>query len=423
MKLREALQNWFRVNLQWLLISLLLAVAIWVVAVSQTDPIEQRVYSRPLSIEFRVDDNMIIEGEPSNSLAQVRLRAPLSEWEVLRADQIRVIADLRGIEEGTHRITLRGELEDGLRADLVSIDPSSVRVSVAQFASQRIPLEVQVTQEPPVGFFYPDLPNCGLSEVTARGVEGRLADLKAVARINLSDERNPGNRRINLIAVDAQERNVPGITLDPSQVTCEFEIRPNEGVSEISVLPDVSGFPPGGYIYEGYEIEPPTVLVAGSPSAIRALNGVVETETISLAGADSSFERTVAVQLPDGVSLDPPGQTVNVRIRIGTVTGSRQYEDIPIQVEGAPNGLEVTVLPDVVDVLVVGPQPFLQALSRDALRVSVEVSGLEPGTYQLDPSWSIIVQNLMEQFNGQTTTITIQPNEVNATVSGTPSPP
>jgi len=299
-----------------------------------------------------------------------------------------------------------------------------VRVTLTQYASQRIPIEVVVSQEPPTGYAYPS-PTCSLTEVTASGIARRLNGLRAVARLNLAEDRNPVTRDITLVALDSNGRTVSDVTLNPALVTCQVDISQREGVSELSVVPVVQGFPPTGYIYEGFELNPRTVIVTGRQSAIRNLNGVIYTEPISLSGATSTFTPIVDVELPDGVRLSSDTQPITVTINIGTVRGNRQYDAIPVIIEGLPSGYVAEVRPNVVTVFVVGPQPLLQALTNDALRVSVDVEGLAPGSYSLPATASIIVESLTASLTPDTT-LTVQPAELNITLTNlavTPTAP
>ncbi|MBZ0309071.1 MAG: hypothetical protein K8I82_23610, partial [Anaerolineae bacterium] len=171
-----------RENFQWMAASLLMAFGVWIMAVLQNNPIQQRDYPRNININFVLAEDM----EMSNASTQtvvVTIRAPRSVWDVLRTDQIRVSADLKKLGQGQQTVTLTAELEDGLRGQIVDIRPSEVTVILAQVASLRVPVRTVVTQEPPSGYTYP-VPACNLSEVTALGPSDNINGITAVARLN-----------------------------------------------------------------------------------------------------------------------------------------------------------------------------------------------------------------------------------------------
>ena len=397
-------------NLQWMIASLALAFGLWIIAVLQTDPVQEREFLLQQPVEYQYDADMLITTEETGN-PNVTIRAPRSVLDSLRSEQISVFVDLHGRVSGDYEIDLQARLDEGIRGEVVRIDPPEVDVVIEQVASRRIPIRISITQEPPSGYSYPP-PTCTLSEVTARGPAASLDGLTAVARLNLTEERNPVTISTNLLSIDSEGSFVSGVVLEPHQVDCDVEISQREGVTELSVVPEVQGFPPAGYIYEGYEFEPRTVIVTGSTTTIRELNGVVSTEAIDLTGATSNFERTVSVELPEGVRLLPVTQTINVSITIGTVPGSRQYEGVTVEVEALNPGLEVELLPNIVTVLVVGPQPILEQLNRNNLRVVVNLKDFVPGTYQVTATASIIVEDLRAN-----TTVTVQPSDITATIS------
>lgn len=399
-------------NLQWMMASFILAFGFWMIAVLQNDPIQQREFNRTVPVEFLVDRQMILTETDTTVNVIVTVRAPRSVWDSLRLDQIYVVADVRELRAGNHRVELEGGLDETLHGDVVEIKPRFVDVHLEALASLRVPVRPVVASEPPSGYTYPT-PTCDLVEVTAHGPANLLETVTATARLSLDQERNPVDLLATLSAVDARGRVITNIRLEPAEVECHIEIAQREGVSELSVVPAIDGFPPEGYIYQGYEFEPKTVVVTGSQTAIRELNGVINTEPISLTNATSSFERTVSVTLPSGVRLQGGEQPITVRVDIGTVPGSRQFNEVPVLVEGLATSLSAEVLPNRVTVFVVGPQPLLQALAEGDLRVAVNVGGLTTGTYQTSASATITTDSLTQ--NG--IQITVQPAEIGVTIS------
>ncbi|MBZ0306710.1 MAG: hypothetical protein K8I82_11640, partial [Anaerolineae bacterium] len=121
--------------------------------------------------------------------------------------------------------------------------------------------------------------------------------------------------------------------------------------------------------------------------------------------------------LPDGVRLIPDTQSITVTVKIGTVRGSRQYSNIPIQVEGLSPGLDAELLPDVATVLLVGPQPILEKINNQDLTVVVNLSQLtEPGTYQITATASVSPTTINDEEVAAETTLTVQPQEINVTI-------
>ncbi|MFP4322607.1 MAG: YbbR-like domain-containing protein [Anaerolineales bacterium] len=398
-------------NFQWFIVSLLLAFGIWIIAVLQTDPIQQRNYANLIDVDFRTSDEIILADYTPDDGVLVTIRAPRSVWDELRPDQIKVVADLRNVEPGTRSVPLEARLEDDLRGTVVEVVPDEIEVVLQALVTQRIPVAVNVVSEPPSGYSYP-APTCSLVEVTARGPAEQLTDAVATANLNLAEQRNPVTLNVTLVPVNEAGRMLSDVALEPNRIECDVQISQREGVSELSVVPTIRGFPPEGYIYRGYEFSPQTVIVTGRPLAIRGLNGVVPTEPVNITGSISNFEQTVVPVLPEGVRLLPPNQDITVEILIDTIPGSRQYDDIPLQIEGLAPNLQAEIRPPQVTVFAVGPQPLLQDLTRDLLRVTVNASDLSAGTYQREARAGLAT----EALDANQLTLTVQPSEVSITL-------
>ena len=90
-------------NLRMFLWALVLALAVWVAAVTSSDPNEVRVYPTPINIQIvGQDSGMIITGNVPHQV-QLTLRAPRSVWDQITAkpDSVRAILDLSGLKAGT----------------------------------------------------------------------------------------------------------------------------------------------------------------------------------------------------------------------------------------------------------------------------------------------------------------------------------
>lgn len=398
-------------NSRWMVASLLMAFGLWVIAVFQTDPVERRTYARLVPVDYILDENMLMTSGQVNDGVLVTIRAPQSVWDALRTDQIIVEADLRGMVAGQQRVQLHGELSEGLRGEVVDLSPRWIDVTLEELISKRLPVIPLVVEEPPSGFTYPS-PTCSLSEVTARGTVSALENAGAVARLDLQELRSPATLTVALEPSNTLGRPRSSITLETTQVECTINVTPIDGVSELNVVPLVEGFPPSGYIYEGFDFTPRTVIVTGSPTAISRMNGIVNTEAINLRNATGDFEQTVSLVLPTGVRLLPTTQNITVTLQIGTIQGNRQFADIPIQIEGLRSDLTVNLSVATVTVFAVGPRPILEALTANDLRVVVNLEDNQVGTFQEPAQATIISQDL-----AQSVQLTVQPPEIGLTIS------
>jgi YbbR domain-containing protein len=380
----------FRDNLIWFAGSLVLAFFVWVIATLQSDPIQQQRFSR-LEVRMNPPAGLIITTPAANNrLASVIVSAPRSVLDLLTSEEIAVSADLSSLGPGDHTVDLQVSLARQ-PASVADTIPRVMHVIMEEAAQRQIPLRAVVTGEPPAGYTR-DEPvfDVNLNQALVSGAASKVAEVVAAqVELDLRQQRNPYEADLRLVPVDADGNSVAGVTLDPQVVHVSVDIRRRDDVREISVRPNIVGTPPVGYVLNALSYDPQAVLVSGAPAQLAALPDTLSTAPIDLSDRTTSFQVSVPVVLSDESLLLLSGQNVTVSVEISAVTGSRQFDAIPVEVLGLTDGLAAHLAPNQVSVLVTGPQPQLDALNTDEIRVALDLNGLVVGNYTLTPSVSI----------------------------------
>jgi YbbR domain-containing protein len=175
-----------------------------------------------------------------------------------------------------------------------------------------------------------------------------------------------------------------------------------------------------GYRLTNIFVSPVGVVVFSSnPQLVNNLPGYVETQSIDLTGKEDDFETLVDLNLPTGISVvgDPK---VLVQVSIAAIESSLAIS-LPVEVIGLDPGLEASAIPAIVDVILSGPVPILNTLGPTDVRVVVDLTGYDVGTYQFIPDVNILpvrVQKVSMLPSTVEITITIAPTP---TQSGTPN--
>lgn len=385
-------------NLGWMGGSIIAALAIWIAANMANNPVAEKDV-RNVPVDIKLPDGYVITDQPLTETVTAVVRATQDQRNLMLPSDILVTADLSDkTEPGDYRIELEAEVISSRRGSIVALRPSTWTISIDRKIEERFAIQVVVTQDPPLGYTYPQDLTCNAAEVVVSGNEARVSEVARVeARLNLSDDLNPVTRTVNLTAVKADGfRASAGITLEPAQVECFVDIQIHEGITPVEVLPYRGRTqPPPGYVFKGYDnITPERVGVTGDANAIEAMKSVVSTIPIDLSEQTGTFTTEVPLALPEGVTLVPENQLVRVTVLIDPVQDNREFQDIPVEITGldttqfTASGLAATVT-----VNVTGPQVGLARLEADDLRVLVDLTDLPPGNHQVDLTATIIGQN------------------------------
>src|SRR5512142_1680928 len=148
----EMLSSFWR-NVRTFLWALLLALAVWLAAVTAADPDQVRAYPNPVNVEvIGQDPGLVVDGSLPKQV-ELTLRAPQSVWDQLtaRPDAVRAILDLSGLSAGVHTINL--QIQVGVRpVRIVSATPSSVVVTMEPLVTRTLPLQATVQGQPAIGY-------------------------------------------------------------------------------------------------------------------------------------------------------------------------------------------------------------------------------------------------------------------------------
>jgi YbbR domain-containing protein len=418
--------RWIANNLRTFLWALALAIAVWVSAVTATDPDEVRTLPPPIPIEIVGQaPGLVITGSYPQQV-DVTLRAPRSVWQHLDSaseDNVRAILDLSGLSAGQHRVDIQVQI--AVRpVRIVSVTPEAVDLTLEPLISRTLPVDLTITGEPAVGYQAGDA-KLNPTEVVVSGPT-TLVDQVARARVNvnLAGARETFEQAINVQVLDDKNQALSGLTINPDQVNVSIPVIQRGGYRDMAVKVVVSGQVASGYRLANISVFPPAVTVFSSdPQLVNDLPGVVETLPLDLNGASEQITTRLGLDLPEGVSVVGE-QTVLVEVGISSIQSSLTLSNKTVEITGLPSGLEAQIAPKTVDVILSGPLPLLDTLSPQDVRVVVDLTGLEAGTHQLTPKVDILVANISVESILPTTVEVVlgTPGSLTATQTPTPTP-
>jgi YbbR domain-containing protein len=373
-------------NLPTLITALVFAIAVWVLAVSQADPNETRIYPQAMTMEIvGLDPSLMIVNDIDEDVT-LTLRAPTTILDELENERslINVTLDLSGLEAGVHTLTPQVTL--GLSpAEVVRMDPSSVFVKLESVISETFPVEVKTLGNTAIGYEL-SAPELSTDSVLVTGPQSLVDAVDMVAvEVDIEDVSEDINRELTLNAYDAEDNVINAVSISPNAIQVNIPVIQRDNFKSVVVKIVTSGQIAAGYKLTEILASPLTVMIY-SPDAnvVNSVPGFVETTPISLDGANESMEIRATLNLPEGVTV-VGSQNITVQIGIAPVESSINFNNIPVQFEGLGAGLSATTSPDTVDVYLSGPLYLLEALDPATLVVAIDLTDRGIGTYQLAP--------------------------------------
>ena len=410
-------------NFRTFLLALVLGISVWVSAVTSADPDEVRIYPNPIPLEvIGGDPSLIITSDIPEEIG-VTLRAPSSVWEQLTAldNSVQATLDLSGLGAGEHTVNVQVRVL--LRPyQIVLTDPETVTVNLEPFATRTLTLDISTSGIPAIGYQAGEVV-IDPTKVVVSGPES-LVNQATHARVfvNLDGVREDIEQSNTIQIMNEEDKVIRGITVTPDSVQVNVPVSQQGGFRDVAVKVVVQGQQAPGYRVENISVFPLVVTVfASDPELVNALPGVVETLPLDLQDAKEDITTRLALNLPENVTL-VGAQTVQVTVGISPIQTSLTLSNQEITVIGLSEGLAAQVLPQTVDVIISGPLPVLDALSPQDVIVTVDVTGLEIGTHQLEPIVDVLVDNvLVESILPGTIEVVISP-PVTPTITPFPTP-
>jgi YbbR domain-containing protein len=390
--------SWLSRNFRTILWALALSISVWVAAVTSADPDEAHIFQTPVPLEIIGQDPSLVIISEIPTAVEINLRAPRSVWTELEADphSVRAILDLSGLSTGEHLKEL--QIQVNVRpVRIVSVTPASLSVVLEPLATLTMNVSLSQVGQPAVGYkageaiFDP-------TQILIAGARSRVEKVKrARVSVSLDGVRENIDQALPVEALDEKGQLINGLTITPATVHVTLPISQQGGYRDMAVKVVVHGQVARGYRLTDISVFPPVVTVFSSnPELVNNLPGVLETQPLDLSNANDDITTRLGLDLPAGISAVGE-QTVLIQAGVTAIESSLTIENEQVEILGLASGLKSQVSPETVGVIVSGPLPLLDTLTRQDVRVTVDVTGLEAGTYQREPKVEILIADVVKE--------------------------
>jgi len=366
-----------------MILALLLAFVVWITATLQADPFVTGEFANlPVALVGQPADTVV--HQPTAEGVTVWARAPQSVLESLSPGDFTVTVDLTGVQVG-EPVPLPVQ---------VAVDNEAVRIEAVSPAQQIVRLEavdtlamsVTIDMQGEVAAGYQLLePSISPDSVAVKGPVSVLEHVSAVSgTLSVEGAREPVVAQVLVVPRDADGNPVTGLEWTPEQVEVQAGVRKKLGYKpDVTVIPDLRGDPAVGYRQGSVVVEPSTVVLAGLPSVLDALPAFVMTEPVSVTGATENMTVRTTLTVPAGIMVANV-QFVTVTLEILPIESSRIVTSV-IEVQGLRSDLTASFSPNVVQVILVGPDPILAGLKPNDVRLIVDLFGYTVGVHRVKP--------------------------------------
>jgi YbbR domain-containing protein len=373
-------------NLGNLILSIVLAVLVWIVAVQETYPNIDKILDTPIPIVAQNQPgNMVVYDESAHTM-RITVSAPQSSLDVLTPDRIAATIDLSRQPSGTLELPVQVAINDRF-VRITKVEPSIVRLKMEPLDTLRLPATIDVVGTSALGYAARPVTTTPMT-IVVRGPASLVQRVVTVdGQLSIQDARATVSQTVGLTPRASDGQPVPNITLTPSTTLAIVPVQQLGGFRDLAVKIDLRGNVASGYLIANVSVNPQIATVFGSPTTLDALPGFISTEPVSVTNATGNLDKRVRLDLPSGVSMlgDP---FVQVSVQVEPIESSLTLQRAPTT-QGLQPSFTARLSPELVDVIVSGPVPILDTLRADDVQVILNLLNLDIGTHQLTPEVSV----------------------------------
>ena len=307
----------------------------------------------------------------------------------------KIIADLEGLDEGTHDVKLKAEgYGNGVE---VATDPSNVVITLKKKTTAQFELSYDLIHLDQMENIYSvGTPVFESATVNVRASKDTLDTIAFVkALIDVSNKAEDFDQEARLVAYD-DNGNLVNAEIVPNVIKVHVPVTsPNKTVP---VEVQISGEVPDNMAISSITLDQQAVTIYGAESTLQEIDKVVVTLNASTITKDSTILRPVV--LPTGVSTANINQ-ISLSVTVGELK-SRTIRNVPINYINNTNNFKASQ-PDnktTTSVIITGTQENINMVTAEDINVYIDLINATPGLQefqlQVDQPSSGLVKYALE---------------------------
>ena len=363
-------------------LAIILAITVWVVATNEQNPSTKKVFPEDIPVQvLNKAEGLVIFPDIVKSV-KVTVRAPQTSRDRLTAEKFEAKIDLEGLSVGRHDVEIQVTCTDRF-VKILEKEPPEVSIRLEEYKEKELAVHARVMDNPPLGYV-DRIPLVTPSSAKVSGPASMVDQVnELVAEIYLGGAKETLEQLEDLSARNEDGQVMGWVDIDPPEVEIRVPIEQRLGYKDVSVKPILEGAVADGYRISNISVEPSNTTIFGSPLIIEGIPGSLETAPIDVSEASADVVERVTLTLPQGVTVLGE-QSVLVTISVTAIESSLTLQR-ELVVQGLQPNLSATPSPDVVDVIISGPVPKLDALKPEDVQVVLDLYELQRGTYKITP--------------------------------------
>ena len=314
------------------LVALAIAIVLWLYVGIEQDPISQRTYNVPITVENLSADKV---ATVSKERVNVKVMGRETRLDGITSEDFKAYVDLSDAKTGDSEAEVHVSLPNEVY--FAKLDPSHVNVYVEQREGETMNVDIVRTGMLPDGITIEDM-SVEPQNVFVSGNEDALAMVaKAGVAVELDDVYSDSKKDVPVQLYDYEGNIIePGeLKVYPEQVTLNIKVNEADIQKSVPIQAELVGNLSEGVQVDSVTVDPQTALVEGLPKDLAKITEI-KTEPIDLSGIKETTSFTVKLVGKQLRDVQKVTVTVNVSEQAeDDVDGKVYTKVVPIAITGA----------------------------------------------------------------------------------------
>lgn len=393
-------------NIPLKIMSVAVAVLVWLIVVNIDNPIETQYYTIPNVeiinkdyIESPETGGKMCMPEENQATVRVAVTAPRKTQSRLKSSDITAVADLQqaiSLETEPVMVPITATCL-GIPAEDIKVTPQNLSVYLDDKETQEFVVNVSRNDKPAKDFEVGTL-TANPEKVRITGPKSLVNKIdKVSATISVSGKNQDFSQERILTIYDKNQEELSEAERNSLRIENNAKVAVSVKLwkvrKEVKLSAGYIGEPAWGYQVGNIKTLPDTISVAGSDEALDKLsqeNNIIEipSENIDISGESKDVEIKVSLAdvLPAGIKLvTDSSEDVWVNVSILPL-GSEAYDLLTkeIEIKNPPKGLQVTFETAQIEVRIKAEDHDLKGLDIEKdIKASIDLDGKEEGNYEV----------------------------------------
>jgi YbbR domain-containing protein len=376
-RLKNLLLNNFDIKI----LALVMAIILWFYVSSEYRSFVERYYE--IEVEpINLNDNLSIK--EIREKVSVGIKGPQNIIENITPSKITGTVDLQNIKEaGDYLIEVK--VIAPRNTEIIKIIPEEVRVIVEEIVSHEYSVEYNLIGLPEKGYSLTDEPEIVPKEVLViapTSIHEMIAQVRV--DIDISSINKDLDKEEKVIVYGKDNTVLNNLEVRPETVLVSIQVREGYPEKVLPIKPRIIGKPAPGFYVSKIEANPSSIKVYGDYLKIVNLD-FLETIPIDVNGISKTLTVKVPPIIEEGIIFAEDQETlIEVQIQVAERDEEKIFQNIKIEPREASPFVEIQLIPDTVDIKVMGKYNNMVNLKIENIKVFVNLSDMGQETAKVE---------------------------------------